>query len=185
MDQIIKNRMESIDDALDRPSLDTEVKISINDLLRNVRTARNYILGADSYESFTLSYLKREAAKFRGQTDTHPNIDGKRDDPLCHCTDADCPLKHGELPVTVRDADSLSEGVLQFKRSHAGYPAVLDEVYREWTEMYQIVEDALTLASIAADAGCCVDDLPTEVIDKQTDEVDDVSEIDAIDPVPV
>lgn len=185
MERIIKSRMESIDDGLDRPSTKPEVKVSVNNLLRKVRTARDYILADDAHENFALSYLKREAARSKKHdVEEYPNLSGERDNPVCYCKDGDCPLKEGILPTDIRNAETLDEGVLNFKRGHPGYPVVLDELTEEYHETRQIVEDILTIASIALDANKKVEELPDAAIDDAADTVSSVDDIEPVSPTP-
>lgn len=170
MDQI-EQLSKDVAKNLRKPSLDPEVAASVRRHLREIGIDQYNVLRDDAYENFALSYLQREESKFRPDG-TRPDVPGKRDAKLCHCKDSDCPLKRGELPVAVRNADGIDEGILAFKREHTGYPRVLDEVSDAWAAKCQLVEDALTAALVALNKDLTIQELPDDLV-RRDDEMAD------------
>jgi len=66
-----------------------------------------------------------------------------RDDPRCDCPRPTCPLKNGELPEAVVNADSLDEGIRVYQRDHVGSAAVLSEARRDYMETCADVKSVL------------------------------------------
>lgn len=60
--------------------------------------------------------------------------DDDREEPLCRCTDPVCDLKKGKVPSRVEMADSLREGVYNFRQTHPK-PTALIEAQKEYHEM--------------------------------------------------
>lgn len=60
---------------------------------------------------FLTRYIRNERDAFR-------ESDGDRDEPLCECANPMCPLKRGELPPTIRDADDLTAAMYRYQDRH-------------------------------------------------------------------
>jgi len=82
--------------------------------------------GREGYEDFLLTFIAREEDRYGADTVDDTHHDSVRDVPLCTCDDLGCELKHGRLPLAVRDADDLGRGIREFKQEHNGDPLVLD-----------------------------------------------------------
>jgi len=181
MTNVINTRMQTIDELLDSPHREPEVVMSVNDLLRNVRTARNYLLAEKAHERFALSFLKREHARYKRTIPT-PEGAEEREERLCLCSGS-CPLKDGELPREIAEADTIEEGILAFQRSHNAHAPVLDDLSTAWHTLRHTVEDVLTVAVISLRH----DVPPAELgatADQYTSVVDDVTDMDTVDPAP-
>jgi len=82
--------------------------------------------GREGYEDFLLTFIAQENERYSADSLDHTHHDTLRDEPLCTCNDLGCELKHGQLPLAVRDADDIGRGIREFKQEHSGDPLVLD-----------------------------------------------------------
>lgn len=79
----------------------------------------------DAYERHLLDVIQEERERF---------VDGEREEPLCSCGMAYCPLKRGKLPAAVEGADDVEKGLSRYLRQHDGNGAVLKKARQKWVE---------------------------------------------------
>ncbi len=129
MDEMFQTRIDTVAAKLNQASVDPELKLGASDALREVRADQRDVLTQDGREAFVLRYLQREAERFRADDETLDALDAdeQRTKPLCTCSDSGCALKDGRLPVLVENAETLEQGLRQFRRRHRGNPVVLDD----------------------------------------------------------
>lgn len=80
----------------------------------------------EGYVDFLLTFIGREHQRYQLDTAERSPYDSVRKAPLCTCDDLGCELKRGQLPLRVREADSIGRGIQLFKQEHNGDPIVLD-----------------------------------------------------------
>jgi len=125
---------ETLDEAYERiqnrfaaTSIESELKEWASDHLDAVQADLDLVTrGREGYEDFLLTFIAREEDRYGADTVDDTHHDSVRDVPLCTCDDLGCELKHGRLPLAVRDADDLGRGIREFKQGHNGDPLVLD-----------------------------------------------------------
>lgn len=79
----------------------------------------------DAYERHLLDVIQEEREKF---------VDGDREEPLCSCDMAYCPLKRGRLPAAVEGAEEVEKGLSRYLRQHDGDAVVLKQARDRWVE---------------------------------------------------
>lgn len=127
---MIQRLSRDVHSRLDESGIDTDVKRWALNELEAIALDQDRIVQADGRKQFVTSYLKRE--KVRYQADSVEDLpewidaDSTRDDPLCGCSNADCDVKKGRIPVQI-DQSELLEGIRIFEQRHPGYPAALVE----------------------------------------------------------
>lgn len=145
--QSIQRLEEEIHGMLLDPSIDTRVKLWARDRRTAIAGDLSAVRRANAYRDFVLSYIQREAAKYKAflhdEPEAHP-YDGRRERQLCSCDEEECPIKQEELPRQLREADSLDAGFIEFRHDHRGHPLLLDEARQAFTKRVQHVEQALT-----------------------------------------
>jgi len=129
MDELFKQREQRVATKIEQPSVDPGLKLDASEALREVRGDLNDVITQDDREAFVLRHLQREAERFEADDETLAALDADepRTRPLCTCRDSGCALKEGRLPVVVREASSLQEGIRRFRHEHTGDPVVLDD----------------------------------------------------------
>lgn len=123
-------------------------------------TVREDVLesGEDEWRhDWIVRYLERQRALYRAPTPEdvpERHLDGEdeeaielRERTLCTCSSRQCKLKQGDLPTTVRTADTLGAGIQQFRREHPGDPLVLTDAMEAWRERMAHVADVLELVT--------------------------------------
>lgn len=137
----VDSLMENVTAKLQAPSTEPELKFDARDRLKEVRSDARLISSENGYENFLLEYVQKEYQKF---------TDDKRErsDPLCTCSNSQCDLKVGRVPLDVRNADSVSQGIRMFEQTHTGRPVVLHDARREWARKVDRVEEELMTISV-------------------------------------
>lgn len=99
----------------------------------------------DGFQDFALDRILQEREKYRASEDELEDLPyGElRDDPLCTCPNSECPIKEGELPRKIRDADDFETGLREFRQTHRGDPVVLREIRDEYDETVSRVKSTL------------------------------------------
>lgn len=134
--------IDRIDRQMLRPSIDEDVKAWANDQLRGIYDDLERVSRENAYEDHVLDHLRQERVKYQADSvDTHPYED-TRTTPLCLCSGS-CPIKRGELPKEIENADSLTDGVRAFKKQHRAPTPVLTDARDEWTALVADVEHEL------------------------------------------
>lgn len=126
----LRELLSDIDDALEECG-DPEVVMWAVDRMADLQPRVNRFLSSRGYENHVHDYVNRERDRFRGDAE---DVEEKREKLLCTCRDPGCPLKTGNVPRQVSEADSLDDGVLSMKESHGGRPLVLEEALEEWLD---------------------------------------------------
>jgi len=150
LDAIRRLEKDIHDHRLD-PSVDTRVKLWARARRSEIRSELELVTRPGGYEDFILSYLQREAAKYKAYLDGEPAAHpygGERTRQLCSCTSSECPLKEERLPRQLDDAESLDRGIVRFRHAHRGHPLLLDEAREAFAETVTRVEQALTTITI-------------------------------------
>ncbi|MFW5911652.1 MAG: hypothetical protein ACOCQV_02830 [Halolamina sp.] len=123
----------------------TEIAPSIQEITRE-----------NAYQHFLLDEIQAAQERFKHYTefresdvkDVDEFLDGRyydtvREEPVCTCRGKrshNCPLKRGRLPIEVRQADSIDDGIREFKAAHNGRPLVLLDAQRAFSERVASVE---------------------------------------------
>lgn len=122
----VKKRLAEYERHLENPDLDPGVVELAEAVVMRVESDVTKVLRDDAHEDWVLHYVEQEQRAL-----TH----GDRDDSLCTCGLASCPLKNNRLPWKIKQADSLAGGIKDFRQRHPGQPRVLDEAQEEWDAM--------------------------------------------------
>lgn len=116
-----------IEDRLRNPGINVEIRVWAIRRLKAIQQPYEYVRRGDAgYQDYLLSVLDREADRYHATDVDAIPWDSLREEPLCTCSDGGCPLKHGQLPLVVREAETVSLGIFEFKHTHSGTPVVLD-----------------------------------------------------------
>lgn len=123
----------------------------------------------NAYQDYLLDHLQAEGEKFQLYTEFRDSnydeqeqflddqfYDELRENPVCTCDGPHghrCPLKRRKLPWEVRNADSIDDGIREFKANHAGRPLVLLDAQEEFAGLVGEVEQDLRnlVAAITSD----------------------------------
>lgn len=116
-----------IQDRFQSTAIDEDLKAWAADQLDAIQSDLDLVTrGRAGYEDFLLTFIARENDRYMASSVDETHHESVRDEPLCTCDDLGCELKHGRLPLVVRDADDLGRGIREFKQGHNGDPLVLD-----------------------------------------------------------
>ena len=103
----------------------------------------------DAYERHLVTTLSEAKDAFE-DGEWAPEYGDEGEDRLCTCPNPYCPLKQGTLPPAVRMADSLEEGITDYKTTHRGTPIVLLEAREQYIELAYEVKSMLQWAHVTA-----------------------------------
>jgi len=129
----------------------------------------------NAYQDFLLDHIQEQKEQFKlykqfrdsdieeAETFLEDHYqDALRERPVCSCSGKfahNCPLKTGQLPIEVRNAEDIDDGIREFKASHSGQPLVLLDAQREFAKLVGDVEQdlrdliaVLTTDEVPADA---------------------------------
>lgn len=162
---LIEKLAKDVNERLASGSVSIETKRSAREALEEVLEDVELMLeGESGFEDVILEHLQLERERYVADTaDDLPSwIDddlGVRAEPLCSCRSSDCDIKQGKIPVSVRKADSLRDGIREFKQSHPGYPEALDAAATEYRRRRGRVHQRLRLVNAALGSNVTVDRL--------------------------
>lgn len=124
--------------AFKRNSLDPEVQLALDREYQKADKHERLVLTDDGYQEFASTFISKEKTKldaYRADDPTNHPYEGKRERPLCTCSDRFCTIKDGKLPRRVRTADDPVEATRRFMHNHPGDPLVLQDLKREYDEL--------------------------------------------------
>lgn len=134
-DFTIKTSADRVYRHLDKQEINEEMKNWANEQLREIQEDLDQVLQFDDgYRDFLLDYVPREVEKFSADSVEDIPYDELREHPICTCDDFGCWLKAGRLPKTVTEAESVEDGIEEFKQEHRGSPEVLTDAADAWRE---------------------------------------------------
>lgn len=143
---MIQQLARNVNERLNESGIEPAVKLWALDEMDAIGTELDRIIEADSRKQFVTSYLKQEKERYQADSveDLPVWLDAEetRDDPLCYCSNSDCDVKKGRIPVQI-DETSLLEGIRIFKQEHPGYPQALDAAGDAYLETRATVQSTL------------------------------------------
>lgn len=155
MDAMLEKQLETFKALLQRESIDPKIKAATRDWLYEQDVNVNAVLDPTGYETDVHGYLSREHDRAQVTADSVDDspFDEPREEPLCTCSDADCSLKRGQLPPSIRLADDTRAGIQAFMDSHGGDPRVLREAQQRQRDRRERVTKLLMTCTIAMQSG--------------------------------
>lgn len=170
--------MNTVQDLLDDirrlirdANVDGDVKRSAIADLQELDPQIDRVTNDDRYRDFLLQEL--QASRERYQIYCAENTDERleaspydevRTEPVCTCSGRyapRCPLKRGELPREIRTADTLAEGIREFRMNHNGNPLVLTSAQQRWSE--EVAEVQTELRKLVSRLSGSLRETPEEV----------------------
>lgn len=148
MTSVLEEHRLRIFDGLE-DNIDLEIKAAVRERMSEIRSDIVALERDGEQKRFVHSRIEREVDRFPEE----------RDELLCTCRDDYCDLKEGRLPFEVRQADTIHEGIREFRKQHAGQPKVLDDALTAWNEREAHVVDTLQLLHIALSSNRHPDDV--------------------------
>lgn len=137
----IKTLTRKISKERQKPDIKPEVEEYVNSTMLEIFKDLEQLREPMGFENFLIDEIQQEAEKLK-------DPEGDRDKPVCECVNSECPLKNGQLPLAIRQADSLTQGILNYRQEHAT-PIVLQEKQEEWREKKAKVQQQLSVVLVA------------------------------------
>lgn len=160
MSDYLQQLVRNVEERLTSSELDREVIQSALDALDEVGDDFELVVLDDAYDEFVVAELNREQARLQAETpDDIPgyvDADEPRDEPLCTCPDADCPIKEARIPPQVE-----REGLRPFIQDHQGYPQALVAADRGFLAKRARIRQRFRLVNAALGTNTTVEELQT------------------------
>ncbi|QZP37079.1 hypothetical protein [Halobaculum magnesiiphilum] len=153
--------LDKVETKFERASsnISLETKQYANRRLTEITPDLQRISRPNAYQDFLLDQIQAEKEKFQlakrfDRSDAESKAEfladeyyeELREDPVCTCDGKHahkCVLKRGKLPIEVRNADNIDEGIREFRAEHNGRPLVLVDAQDEFAAFVGEVEAEL------------------------------------------
>lgn len=90
------------------------------DAIEDVEEEFTELVMEGAYQRFLIDHM--QAAK-----ESYQDPEGDREEPLCSCDRAFCPIKQAKLPAKVEMADDTDAALMQYQRQHNGDCRILSD----------------------------------------------------------
>jgi hypothetical protein len=159
---MMRDRFEALLDQTERQFRRASSQVSLatkqyaNRRLTEITPQIERVGRENAYQDFLLDHIQQEKEQFQLHREfrdadiedeaeflSNRYQDALREKPVCTCSGKfahNCPLKQGRLPIEVRQASDIDDGIREFKASHSGQPLVLLDAQREFAALIADVE---------------------------------------------